>query len=207
MGSIDTPDLAADVAVSGNHTYVADYSSGLQIVDVSSPASPAIVGAVDTPGWAIGVAVSGGYAYVGDAASGLQVVDVSNSAAPAIVGGVDTPDETSGVAVSGSCSYVADGYSGLHVVDVSNLQRQILHDTGRIGAAKAESAAMTLARLNPEVAVDARRDRVTAATIEGLAEGCDAIVPQASCGLGFEPALILPVLMGLRRRRRPGGRP
>ena len=62
------------------------------------------------------------------------------------------------------------------VVDVSNLQRQVLHDTDRIGLAKAESAAMTLARLNPQVAVDARRDRVTAATIEALASGCDVIV-------------------------------
>ena len=37
------------------------------------------------------------------------------------------------------------------VVDLSNLQRQIVHPTPRIGAAKVESARETLAALNPEV--------------------------------------------------------
>ena len=39
------------------------------------------------------------------------------------------------------------------MVDLSNLQRQIVHPTGRIGAAKVESARATLAAINPEVRV------------------------------------------------------
>jgi molybdopterin/thiamine biosynthesis adenylyltransferase/rhodanese-related sulfurtransferase len=47
------------------------------------------------------------------------------------------------------------------VVDESNLQRQILHTTDRVGMAKTESAKKTLQALNPEVAVDEHRMRLT----------------------------------------------
>ncbi len=38
-------------------------------------------------------------------------------------------------------------------VDLSNLQRQILHDTARVGHPKADSAKETLTRMNPDVTV------------------------------------------------------
>ncbi len=40
------------------------------------------------------------------------------------------------------------------VVSLSNLQRQIVHGTGDTGRAKVESAADTLRRINPHVAVE-----------------------------------------------------
>jgi hypothetical protein len=50
----------------GNYAYVADFAAGLQVIDVSNPASPQRVGGYDTSGYARGVAVSGNYAYVAD---------------------------------------------------------------------------------------------------------------------------------------------
>ena len=100
--------VALGVAVAGTHAYVADGYSGLQVVDISNPASPAIVGSVDTPDIAFAVAVAGTHAYVADGISGLQVVDISNPASPAIVGSVDTPATATGVAVAGTHAYVAD---------------------------------------------------------------------------------------------------
>src|SRR5947209_12380038 len=47
------------------------------------------------------------------------------------------------------------------VVDESNLQRQILHDTERVGMAKTESARQTIQKLNPDVTVDEHRLRLT----------------------------------------------
>jgi molybdopterin/thiamine biosynthesis adenylyltransferase/rhodanese-related sulfurtransferase len=47
------------------------------------------------------------------------------------------------------------------VVDESNLQRQILHTTDRVGMPKTESAKKTLQALNPDVAVDEHRVRLT----------------------------------------------
>ncbi|MCZ6481998.1 MAG: molybdopterin-synthase adenylyltransferase MoeB [Alphaproteobacteria bacterium] len=47
-------------------------------------------------------------------------------------------------------------------VDLSNLQRQIIHGTGRIGAAKVESARETLGEINPEVTLVTHQTRLTA---------------------------------------------
>lgn len=65
-------------------------------------------------------------------------------------------------------------------VSLSNLQRQIIHDTASIGMLKVESAAQSIARINPDVRVIAHRERITAenaATIirdyDIVADGCD----------------------------------
>jgi len=47
-------------------------------------------------------------------------------------------------------------------LELSNLQRQIVHDTARLGRNKAASAAQTLAALNPEIAVDIHARRMDA---------------------------------------------
>jgi len=47
-------------------------------------------------------------------------------------------------------------------VDLSNLQRQVIHGTGRIGAAKVESARETLGEINPEVTLVTHQTRMTA---------------------------------------------
>jgi adenylyltransferase/sulfurtransferase len=47
-------------------------------------------------------------------------------------------------------------------VSLDNLQRQIVHDTPHVGAAKVESAKATLARLNPQVEVETHDGRIDA---------------------------------------------
>jgi molybdopterin-synthase adenylyltransferase len=54
------------------------------------------------------------------------------------------------------------------MVDLSNLQRQIVHPTARIGAAKVESARATLAAINPEVRVEAYAQRLDASNAAAL---------------------------------------
>src|SRR3546814_4140694 len=46
-------------------------------------------------------------------------------------------------------------------VDLSNLQRQVLHDTTSLGAAKVDSARRRLAAINPEVKVETHRLRLS----------------------------------------------
>jgi molybdopterin/thiamine biosynthesis adenylyltransferase/rhodanese-related sulfurtransferase/molybdopterin converting factor small subunit len=62
------------------------------------------------------------------------------------------------------------------VVDASNLQRQILHDTRRIGQPKVESARETLLALNPGIRVVGVRERLTSANVERLFGGQDVIL-------------------------------
>jgi hypothetical protein len=94
---------------------VADSSSGLRVIDVSSPENPFEVGSCDTPDFAEGVYVSGSYAYVADYYS-LRVIDVSSSSNPKGVGFYDTFDSAYDVYVSGGLIYVAGGEGGLYIL-------------------------------------------------------------------------------------------
>jgi molybdopterin/thiamine biosynthesis adenylyltransferase/rhodanese-related sulfurtransferase len=65
------------------------------------------------------------------------------------------------------------------VVDASNLQRQVIHNTERIGTAKTESARLTIEALNPDVKVIEHRLRLDAENILGIIEDYDVIVDGA----------------------------
>jgi molybdopterin/thiamine biosynthesis adenylyltransferase/rhodanese-related sulfurtransferase len=65
------------------------------------------------------------------------------------------------------------------VVDASNLQRQVLHNTTRIGVAKVDSARQTLMELNPDVNVVAHRTRMTSENVLDLIKDYDVIVDGA----------------------------
>ena len=65
------------------------------------------------------------------------------------------------------------------VVDVTNLQRQILHNTDRLGYRKVDSARQTLNALNPDVQVTAIPDRLTAANVLDVLDGYDVVVDGA----------------------------
>ena len=61
------PDIVRAVQVVNGLAYVADdYNGGLQIISVSNPTAPVIVGSYNTPGAAYGVAVVGTTVYVAD---------------------------------------------------------------------------------------------------------------------------------------------
>jgi molybdopterin/thiamine biosynthesis adenylyltransferase len=62
------------------------------------------------------------------------------------------------------------------VVSLSNLQRQVIHDTGHIGAPKVASAAATITRLNPHVRVEAHAARLSAANALALIGSYDLVV-------------------------------
>ena len=66
---VESPGIVRDVAVSGNHAYVAAGSAGIQIVDVSDPLHPQVVDA-----------------YVAANSAGIQRVDVSDPLHPQVAG-------------------------------------------------------------------------------------------------------------------------
>ncbi len=65
------------------------------------------------------------------------------------------------------------------VVDATNLQRQILHNTERLGRSKVESARETIAALNPDVTVVGYEERLTAANIDRIISGYDVVIDGA----------------------------
>lgn len=61
-------------------------------------------------------------------------------------------------------------------VDLSNLQRQTLFGGEDIGAAKIDAAARAVARLNPGVAIEARRERIDAGNAAALIDGAGVVL-------------------------------
>ena len=132
IGSADTPDNASGVDVNGSYAYVADHYGGLQVIDVTNPSNPTIVGSIDSI-LAYKVDVSDGYAYV---AGGLMLyaIDVSAPQNPVLLG-YTTPfyRNARDLRVSGGYAYgVYDGldtysqpFGALRVIDVRNPQSLI----------------------------------------------------------------------------------
>jgi molybdopterin/thiamine biosynthesis adenylyltransferase len=65
------------------------------------------------------------------------------------------------------------------VVDATNLQRQILHNTERVGMHKVDSAEKTLKGLNPDVKVDKHKTRLDSSNVMDVLSRYDVIVDGA----------------------------
>src|SRR5262245_56603340 len=60
-------------------------------------------------------------------------------------------------------------------VSLDNLQRQIVHDTPRVGVAKVQSARETIVRLNPHVRVETWDERMDAANALSIVSRYDIV--------------------------------
>src|SRR5215468_10415062 len=85
-----------------------------------------------------------------------------------------------GLGAPGLMYLAAAGVGTLGVIDddtvaLSNLQRQVIHGTPDIGEPKVESAAVTIRRLNPHVAVELHPVRLTAANALDLIGRYDVV--------------------------------
>jgi hypothetical protein len=135
LATYDTAGSASRVAVSGRYAYVADGTSGLQIININVPGSPALVSTYDTAGTASDVFVAGRYAYVADNTAGVQIIDVSNPKTPVLVGTYNTAGNAIGIHVVGNYAYVADssfGDKSFVILDVSNPARPVLVSTATV---------------------------------------------------------------------------
>jgi hypothetical protein len=91
----------------------------VQIIDVSTPAAPTLLGSYDTTDITKDVQVVGSIAYVAvGREGGLQIIDVSTPAAPTLLGSYDTPG-IDDVQVVNSTAYLAAWYHGVQIIDVS----------------------------------------------------------------------------------------
>ena len=61
-------------------------------------------------------------------------------------------------------------------VELSNLNRQIIHNNGRLGRPKAESAAESLSALNPEIDISALQVKISDDNAETLITGHDLVI-------------------------------
>lgn len=116
-GRVTLPDDARKVAVTNDHAYVTVDVHGLQIVEVTDPIHPTVVGECGGDQNFYDVAASGNHVFVA-AFDGLHILDVTVPGAPALVAVWDIDGSVSAVDVSGIYAYV--GQDPLTVLDVSD---------------------------------------------------------------------------------------
>jgi len=176
IGSLECCANGGDIELSGGLAYLA-LDRGVQVVDVSDPAAPAVLGAIAVE--ARDVELADGFAYTASEV-GLRVIDVSRPRWPAALGGwggsaandVEVRDHLAYLATS---DLVTGGAGGLVVVDVSNPAAPLALGETATGPA-----------LDVEVA-DARA--YVAAGLGGLAV-IDVSDPTAPAALGSVPAFV-----------------
>jgi len=113
-------DPAWEVVVVGDLAYVAAGLSGLQIVDVSDPENPELIGDWEIPSFAFGIAISGNYAYIANGMGGLHIVSIADPEHPERAGFYGIDDWYAyDVTVSDDYAYVAD-VSGLRVISIAD---------------------------------------------------------------------------------------
>ena len=71
------------------------------------------------------------------------------------------------------------GVVDMDVVDESNLQRQVIHNTARVGQSKVESAKQTITGLNPDIQIETYDTRLNADNVLDLLAGWEVVVDGA----------------------------
>ena len=112
-----------------NIAYIADGSSGLQLVDVTQVNYPDSVSSYNTQGYANDVFTAGinnsVYAFVSDYNGGFAIIDVSNTSNPLIVGIITYPEgtyvNTSFIDALNKIAYVGLSTGQLMIYDISQL--------------------------------------------------------------------------------------
>jgi hypothetical protein len=106
----------ADVALQGSYAYVTDEYQGMNVIDISNPAAPLLLGGLTMPLRQVrGISVDGRYVYLASRFS-MVAVDALNLAAPTILGSIGMPDLAIDVAQDGSYAYVTARLAGFYVV-------------------------------------------------------------------------------------------
>ena len=126
VGSCATPSFPSAIAVAGDYAFVADGSSGLQVLDVSDPAHPVVVGSHDTSDYARGVAVEGNLALVASNWGELYVFDISDPTNPTLYPWHTSYSATVDVAICGDLAVLAEDPTGLVLVDISDPSNTVL---------------------------------------------------------------------------------
>jgi len=122
IASLKPDGMSYGIFLKDNYAYMSCDSAGLQIVDVSQPASPILVGKYNTASSCRDTVVLNNYAFVAAGPKGLIVLDVSNVNKPALISNMAIDGFCYDVAISGNYAYLAAGANGLQIVDISKPQ-------------------------------------------------------------------------------------
>jgi hypothetical protein len=107
----------SDMTIVGDKIYLAD-GIGVQVVDISTPASPVLTDFWNTPGSSSGIASDGNFGFVASGSLGFQTVDLASPNSLSVHGTAPGSGYT-GLSVRGDTVYVTNS-TGLQLLDISN---------------------------------------------------------------------------------------
>ena len=104
--------------VVGNLIYLASGGSGLQVLERTGIANPALLGIFDTPDYANAFEFSNGFVYLAGT-SGLQCIDVSNPQNPCLIWSFSPDGEGNDIDLENNLAYVTSYSGSLQIIDIS----------------------------------------------------------------------------------------
>ncbi|MFH1516219.1 MAG: ATP-binding cassette domain-containing protein [bacterium] len=107
------------ITLDGNNAYLACGKNGINVVDISDPLNPVLLGFVNTPGTANSIKIQGDYGYVADGEMGLQVIDFANPSTAEIIGNLKISTKITALHIDGDFAYVATRDKYFRVIDIS----------------------------------------------------------------------------------------
>ena len=114
------PGMINDLALSDNYAFLANWSYGLRVVDISDPTEPYQISYQLDEGEVKNIVLSGDYAYLAIEDYGIRVMDISDPYHPTRLG-IDRMKITpQGLSISGDYLYLADWAYGILVIDTSD---------------------------------------------------------------------------------------
>jgi len=134
--TFNTPGEASNIFVEKNYGYIADGSSGLQIIDIVPIEDAYIAGSCDTDGKASDIFVQNNFAYIADRDGGLKIIDISDKENPYIIGSYCIPGlRFTSISVEKDNVYVTYQKfdedcnlteSGIQIIDASSKEKPFL---------------------------------------------------------------------------------
>jgi len=117
-----------DICIEDNFIYCA-YEYGLQIIDISNPDSPTLVGQIFLQGYCRDMCVADGYVYLADSEAGIRIIDVHDPANPAILTAVEIPSYARGVCIGRNYIYATNSTNNLFIINVTDPANPVVENT------------------------------------------------------------------------------
>lgn len=120
IGQLHAADYT-DMVINGNHAFCTTGGHGIDVIDISVPASPVKAAHYEYPGV---IYAAGKYAYIAHTSNGFHVHDISSVSIPTKLGACsmspESWDTATSIYVAGNYAYVTIKHTGMEIFDISN---------------------------------------------------------------------------------------
>jgi len=108
------------ISIDNDRAYLACGAGGMQIIDISDPIAPVVIGSYATTGSARGIYARRDTAFIATNDNGLVIVDALDPSSPVLIGNLDTDGYAYGIWVEDSLAFIADYDEGIRVINIYN---------------------------------------------------------------------------------------